>query len=402
MRIAFNEDIQLDTDQTIKIVFKATLPTGNWIEASGEGKIAWNNFAYNRTTVNKITGEVGDTLVAESAKVGIWVEKQETQITVNKVWDDNSNFHGIRPSSIKVQLMKRTAGSSDAYVAYGNPIELSGNGDTWGTVVSGLPKYENGNLLEYTFVEVDENGNNEGNINNYVTGDSVESTDSNGYKVVTITNKERTGKIELTKTVKHRENDVSSTTNEKFYFVIKDTTTNEYVLHDSNNKVSSYVFINSLSTYNNLASVLWSINPSENNKLEIDNLILGRTYQVIETNAGGIEITNSNSKYIVAYNPSINNVIDENTTYKFEVINTLKLINVTVTKVWDDESNKHNIRPTEITLQLYANGKPVDGKTITISANNALNGDLSKWVYTFTDLRKTDDEGNEIIYTVAG
>lgn len=68
--------------------------------------------------------------------------KQETQITVNKVWDDNSNFHGIRPSSIKVQLMKRTAGSSDAYVTYGNPIELSGNGDTWGTVVSGLPKYE--------------------------------------------------------------------------------------------------------------------------------------------------------------------------------------------------------------------------------------------------------------------
>lgn len=401
MRIAFNEDIQLDTDQTIKIVFKATLPTGNWIEASGEGKIAWNNFAYNRTTVNKITGEVGDTLVAESAKVGIWVEKQETQITVNKVWDDNSNFHGIRPSSIKVQLMKRTAGSSDAYVAYGNPIELSGNGDTWGTVVSGLPKYENGNLLEYTFVEVDENGNNEGNINNYVTSDSVESTDSNGYKVVTITNKERTGKIELTKTVKHRENDVSSTTNEKFYFVIKDTTTNKYVLHDSNNKVSSYVFINSLSTYNDLASVLWSINPSENNKLEIDNLILGRTYQVIETNADGIEITNSNSKYLVAYNPSINNVIDENTTYKFEVINKLKLINVTVTKVWDDESNKHNIRPTEITLQLYANGKPVDGKTITISANNALNGDLSKWVYTFTDLRKTDDEGNEIIYTVA-
>lgn len=173
------------------------------------------------------------------------------------------------------------------------------------------------------------------------------------------------------------------------------------MLHDNNNKVSSYVFINSLSTYNDLASVLWSINPSENNKLEIDNLILGRTYQVIETNAGGIEITNSNSKYLVAYNPSINNIIDENTTYKFEVINTLKLINVTVTKVWDDESNKHNIRPTEITLQLYANGKPVDGKTITISANNALNGDLSKWVYTFTDLRKTDDEGNEIIYTVA-
>lgn len=80
MRIAFNEDIQLDTDQTIKIVFKATLPTGNWIEASGEGKIAWNNFAYNRTTVNKITGEVGDTLVAESAKVGIWVENKRLKL----------------------------------------------------------------------------------------------------------------------------------------------------------------------------------------------------------------------------------------------------------------------------------------------------------------------------------
>lgn len=400
MRIAFNDDIQLDTDQSIRVIFKATVPEGRWIESSGSENISWNNFAYNRTAINKVTGEVGDSLVAESAKVGVWVDKLETQITVNKVWDDNNNFHGIRPSSIRVQLMKRTAGTNDSYVPAADPITLSGNGNTWGTIVSGLPMYENGNLLEYTFIEVDENGSNPGNIDNYTTIDSIETTDDNGYKVVTITNKERTGNIEINKIVKSNDTDISSSTNETFYFALKDTTTNKYVLHDENNKVSSYEYINSLSTYNNLQSALWTINPSVNKTLAIDNLILGRTYQVIETNAQGIEITNSNSKYIVTYNTGLNHVTEEDKTYNYSITNTLKLINFNVIKVWDDENNDRKIRPSEITVQLYANGVPVEGKTKTISVNNALDGDTSKWSFIFEDLRKTDDQGNEINYTV--
>ena len=36
----------------------------------------------------------------------------------------------------------------------------------------------------------------------------------------------------------------------------------------------------------------------------------------------------------------------------------------TVTKVWDDANNQDGIRPTSITMQLLADGSPVEGKTV--------------------------------------
>ena len=67
------------------------------------------------------------------------------------------------------------------------------------------------------------------------------------------------------------------------------------------------------------------------------------------------------------------------------------LVNKSVTKVWDDNNNQDGIRPTEIKVQLYANGTPVGNETV-LNEDNA-------WTYTFTDLPQFEN-GKEIEYIV--
>ena len=72
-------------------------------------------------------------------------------------------------------------------------------------------------------------------------------------------------------------------------------------------------------------------------------------------------------------------------------------INVTATKVWDDNSNVNNKRPQEITLVLKANNNEKETYDISSSGQE----DADEWTYTFTQLPKYDENGNEITYTVA-
>lgn len=63
-------------------------------------------------------------------------------------------------------------------------------------------------------------------------------------------------------------------------------------------------------------------------------------------------------------------------------------------KIWEDDDNRDGIRPEKITVQLYADGAVVTGKTAEVKA-----GTDGKWKYSFTGLPKYDD-GEEITYTV--
>ena len=65
---------------------------------------------------------------------------------------------------------------------------------------------------------------------------------------------------------------------------------------------------------------------------------------------------------------------------------------VSVTKAWDDSNNNDGIRPDDVTVQLYADGTAVEGKTLTLSKD-------SQWTGSFTDLPVYKD-GKKIAYTV--
>gem|GEM_PF-6885411 len=65
-------------------------------------------------------------------------------------------------------------------------------------------------------------------------------------------------------------------------------------------------------------------------------------------------------------------------------------IDVTVSKVWDDNNNQDGIRPASVTVQLYANGEP-EGQPVTLGADG--------WTHTWTGLTEKKN-GTAIEYTV--
>ncbi|WP_430477028.1 Cna B-type domain-containing protein, partial [Bacillus cereus] len=63
-------------------------------------------------------------------------------------------------------------------------------------------------------------------------------------------------------------------------------------------------------------------------------------------------------------------------------------------KVWEDYNNKFNTRPESITVQLLQNGTEL--KTEAVKADKEGN-----WNFSFKDLPKYDEQGNEYTYTVS-
>ena len=77
----------------------------------------------------------------------------------------------------------------------------------------------------------------------------------------------------------------------------------------------------------------------------------------------------------------------------YNITNTHKpaTLDITGTKTWNDSNNQDGKRPKSITVNLLANGRITDTKTVTADDN---------WTYSFTDLPKYAN-GQEITYTVS-
>lgn len=71
-----------------------------------------------------------------------------------------------------------------------------------------------------------------------------------------------------------------------------------------------------------------------------------------------------------------------------------KKVDQTVTVVWEDMNDLEHIRPDEITLQLYADGVAVAGKTLVVKASGG-------WTATFADLPQYNTQTRQpYTYTV--
>ncbi|MBQ2409140.1 MAG: Cna B-type domain-containing protein, partial [Bacilli bacterium] len=77
----------------------------------------------------------------------------------------------------------------------------------------------------------------------------------------------------------------------------------------------------------------------------------------------------------------------------YDITNTHKVEKITIegTKTWEDNNDQDGIRPNNIVVRLYADGKEVANKKVTKKDN---------WKYSFTNLDKNKD-GKEIKYTVS-
>ena len=69
-----------------------------------------------------------------------------------------------------------------------------------------------------------------------------------------------------------------------------------------------------------------------------------------------------------------------------------EVIDIPVTKIWNDDNNKDGNRPASITVHLYANGVLNESRTVS---------EADGWAVTFTEKPRYSDDGEEIVYTVA-
>ena len=127
------------------------------------------------------------------------------------------------------------------------------------------------------------------------------------------------------------------------------------------------------------------------------------TYTVSEVQKADAEVTYDTTVYTVAVtvadagdgtlnvSKTIKKGSDTPGTMTFE--NIYKgVIEISGTKNWADENNQDGIRPTSITVNLFANGKKVADQKVTPDANG-------NWSYVFRNLPQYDVNG-EITYTV--
>lgn len=157
--------------------------------------------------------------------------------------------------------------------------------------------------------------------------------------------------------------------------------------------------------------------------VQLDNLLLGE-YEVTEIKTGlpsGVRYVSGDAKKTMAATntaqnpltfPFVNNTTITTTTTNPPRVTTpppttlppestatptptpspTPAVNINGEKVWRDEGNTHNTRPTSIKVQLMRDGEQIREITVTGSGN--------RWSYSFGNLPKVDEQGAQYSYTV--
>ena len=259
----------------------------------------------------------------------------QTSLTVTKQWQDQGDQDGLRPSQIQVQLY------ADG-VASGSPVTLTA-ANNWVYTWSGLAEKANGKTIEYSVKEVDQ-------PSGYT---STTSQVSPGNVLIVNQHAPATTEVKGQKTWDDANN--------------QDGKRPESVtvqLYADGQMVASQV----VTAANN-----WTYSFSNLPQFAKGKAI---SYSVQELVDAGLDKAGYRPSY-EAYNITNH--------YKPEVTS------FEVRKVWNDQNDQDKLRPSQIQVQLYADGKAF-GEPVTLKADN-------DWRHVFADLAKYQ-EGKEVVYTV--
>ena len=266
----------------------------------------------------------------------------KTEVPVKKVWKDENNQDGKRPSSVTVKLL---ADGQDT----GKTLELT-EANGWAGSFTNLDADKGGTPIQYTVVEVTVTG-----YTSEVTGDAASGfTITNSYSPETV--------------------DVKATKN----------------WEDANNqdgKRPTKITINLLADGQKVDSKevqaatdgTWTVEFTKLAKYKAGKEI---KYTVTEEAVAEYESTITDFTITNKYAP--------------------KEIDYKVTKVWNDANNQDGKRPESVTVQLYkkvGNADPVavEGKKLTLTAKEKT--DDNTWVASFTNLPQYE-AGKEITYSI--
>lgn len=266
----------------------------------------------------------------------------KTEVSVKKVWKDENNQDGKRPSSVTVKLL---ADGQDT----GKTLELT-EANGWAGSFKDLDADKGGTPIQYTVVEVTVAG-----YTSEITGDAASGfTITNSYLPETV--------------------DVKATKN----------------WDDANNqdgKRPTKITINLLADGQQVdskeiqaaADGTWTVEFTKLAKYKAGKEI---KYTVTEEAVAEYEATITDFTITNKYAP--------------------KEIDYKVTKVWNDANNQDGKRPESVTVQLYkkvgdADPVAVEGKKLTLTAKEKT--DDNTWVASFTNLPQYE-AGKEITYSI--
>lgn len=250
-------------------------------------------------------------------------------VSGSKNWNDNDNQDGKRPTSIIVNL------SDGEKVVDSKEVTAK---DGWAYSFTDLPKYKNGTEIPYTVSEA--------KVPNGYT--ETKGTKYNGY---VITNKHTLEKTEVS---------------------------GAKTWDDSNNRDGirpGSITVNLLADGTKVDSKTvtaaddWKYSFADLNKYANGHEI---AYTVTEEKVDGYTTT------VDGYNITNTHAPEK--------------IDITGSKVWADDNNRDGLRPTEITVNLFANGTKVDEQTVKAGSDGS-------WTYTFANMPKKAS-GEDITYTV--
>ena len=251
------------------------------------------------------------------------------ELTVTKVWDDASDQDGKRPEVVTFTV---TGSDGKTY-----DVELSGEGDTWTAKVTVDKLYNGGEEVTFT---VDEN-----EVSDY------EKTIDNETLTITNAYTPETTSVQVIKIWDDAENQDGKRPSE---LVVTLSNGDTVTLNEANN---------------------WTA-----------------TIKDLPVNSKGQKITYTWTEAELPEGYTLTNSEVDETGYITTLTNsyTPEEINIKVVKEWEDDDNFKGLRPTEVTIALYANGKVYEEVTLTLEGN---------WQYVFNNLPVYED-GEKIEYTV--
>ncbi|MBR4447767.1 Cna B-type domain-containing protein, partial [Methanobrevibacter sp.] len=337
-----------------------------------------------------------------------------TNINVTKVWDDEDNKDGYRPTNITIVLL------SDGIEI--NRTVLS-NSTGWNYTFVDLPVFNNGTPINYTIDEftvenytvvINKIANYTFVINNThvpdVTNITVVKvwTDNNnqdGIRPVNITVQLLADGKVINTTVLSNETGWNYTwQNLSVYnngvliiYTVNETAVANYTVNITSPGNYRFVINNThVPDVTNVTVVkVWTDNSNQDGvrpvnitvQLLADGVVINTTVlsNVTGWNYTWYDLPVYNSTKLIKY--TINETIDANYAvkitsqgnYRFVINNTHnpRLTNINVTKVWDDNSNQDGVRPVNITVQLLADG---------VVINTTVLSNVTGWNYTWYDL----------------
>ncbi len=304
------------------------------VELDSNGDILYDGSSFS-------VGNDGDTYVVsydESTNTITNTLTGTTEVSGTKTWNDNNNNDRVRPSSITVWLRQDETFYQSAVVTAD---------DNWTYTFTNLPKYDdNGELYTYVITEED--------VENYVPS---YTTEGNYYDITNTYDTEKTS-VNVTKTwVDNSNQDGYRPSSVDVELYANGSYVDTVTLNDSN----SWFY-------------RWSDLDKYGNGVEI-------TYTVKEV------VEDSWGQYYTS-------VLTGSQSLGYDMINThvTETTEIAGTKIWDDDSNRDGIRPSEVYVGLFAEGldDPI-AVTTTSEADN--------WEYSFTNL-PAKSQGYDINYYV--